>query len=173
MLTIFLLVLICIVESQGFPNMRSLLCEENACNATCSHQFDGSIGIKTIGICENNECQCYHSSLCDANTCKRMCKERYGNETDLHSECLNDVCNCGWKKNCVLSECKLQCTERYPGKSGVDIKCKDNLCICEWTEFNTDSTTKTEPPYVDIGKNKNARGLRVEKALQHRKKGVR
>ncbi|KAH7938144.1 hypothetical protein HPB49_020876 [Dermacentor silvarum] len=75
--------------------------------------------------------------------------------------------------DCVLSECKLQCTERYPGKSGVDIKCKDNLCICEWTEFNTDSTTKTEPPYVDIGKNKNARGLRVEKALQHRKKGVR
>ncbi|XP_054922247.2 uncharacterized protein [Dermacentor andersoni] len=97
--------------------------------------------------------------FCNANTCKKMCIERYGNESDVHSECSNDMCNCAWKKDCVLSECKLLCAERYPGKPNVDFKCKDKLCVCEWTEFETDSTTKTAPPYVDIGKNKNARGL--------------
>ncbi|KAL1436541.1 hypothetical protein MTO96_049447 [Rhipicephalus appendiculatus] len=116
MLANLVLVLLCALGIQCAPSVIvSASCEENACNATCRHQFQGSFGVKTVGKCENNECQCYRSAMCDPKACQRLCQERYGNGTDVRSECLSDVCNCAWKGTCVLSECKRQCADRFPG----------------------------------------------------------
>nr|XP_050027311.1 uncharacterized protein LOC126522584 [Dermacentor andersoni]XP_054922457.1 uncharacterized protein LOC126522584 [Dermacentor andersoni] len=108
-------------------------CDVNSCNASCTKHLEGWPAPDAYGKCdEKGICRCYQRSVCDEAKCGSTCREKHGNEINLHAQCIDGVCTCKWNKKCQLSDCEASCKEVYAGKPNIEWHCEEDMCYCKW-----------------------------------------
>lgn len=132
---------------------RRYACEKDACHGYCRHEFANSTTMVVYGQCDDTDlCHCYIRHPCNGSMCERLCRERLGEERNLHSNCTESQCYCSYDKRCVQSECARACEQRYPGADMLESVCTDNACTCKWQEKSAKRRSgdgETKVPYSE------------------------